>query len=67
MELAIAEMGPMATHRDRDTRISPFAHRYEELQEKFEAVESQFYNSKGRYELRLRLYMMENASDFVCT
>ncbi|MBX7105544.1 MAG: DUF4375 domain-containing protein [Gemmataceae bacterium] len=64
LETAVAEIGPTATRRDRDTRLAPFADRYEELQEKFEAVESKFYKSKGHYELRLRLYMIDHATDF---
>jgi hypothetical protein len=64
LEFAIAQIGPNATNRDRDVRLAPFASRYEELQKKFKAVQTKFYRSKGRYELRLRLYMIDHAADF---
>jgi hypothetical protein len=64
LETAISLVGPLAREPDRDMRLAAFEDRYDELQARFEPLDSAYYAMKGLLRQRMLLYAVANARHF---
>jgi hypothetical protein len=64
LETAMNLVGPLSREPDREGRLAAFEDRYDELQEKFAPLESEFYGTTGQFRQRLLLYAVEHPEHF---
>lgn len=57
-------IGPLSREPDRDMRLAAFEERFDELQTRFEPLESAYYGTQGLLRQRLVLYAVANAEHF---